>query len=288
MIKKQICLQNGKVQIDFRMDLDEAFPADRHILNALVHQSSYEPEIAWLLMRALRPGDFVIDVGANVGFFTLMMAKLVGKEGHVLTVEPGADNFAKLVVNLQMNLTGPITLDNRVLSDREEIVKFYSSADDSGGHAMWPPSRWPENVKTQARGDVSFARQATSLSKIVYDGHVVPSSLNPNRPIRVIKIDVEGAEWKVLNGANDLFRRVGEAAFVIAEHNWFGMEQMGTSSKELRELAQAYGYKTWLLQRDDSAPKLVPDKSVLKPPSIINILFATEDSVAEAWPEVVF
>ena len=100
MVKKIIGLNNGKVAIEFAMDLDPAFPADKWILDAVQAGVSYEPDIGWLLMRALRPGDFAIDVGANVGFFTLMMAKLVGPEGKVLAVEPGPDNMKKLGSNL--------------------------------------------------------------------------------------------------------------------------------------------------------------------------------------------
>ena len=74
--------------------------------------------------------------------------------------------------------------------------------------------------------------------------------------------------------------------FVIAELNWFGMEQMGTSQEELRALMEGHGYSTWLLRRDDGIPSLIPKKSLLKMPYIVNILFATEDAVAEAWPEV--
>lgn len=276
MPEQTIHIRSAGREITFKMNLDPAFPADRHIINHTANGVPYEPEIAWLLMRALRPGDFAIDVGANVGFFTLMMAQLVGKTGHVLTVEPGADNFAKLDANLRLNETGSlVTIDQRVLSDREEIVKFYLSADDSGGHALWPPSRWPDNVKTQKQGDTVLERQAVKLDALVM----------ADASTRLIKIDVEGAEEKILRGAwGTLLSH--EPAFIVAEHNWFGMEQMGATTEKLRSLMRQQGYSTWLLMNDDSVPRLVPAGSKLKPPRIINILFATEDAVAEAWPEI--
>ena len=274
MAKKIIGLNNGKVAIEFVMDLDSAFPADKWILDAVQAGMSYEPDIGWLLMRALHPGDFAIDVGANVGFFTLMMAKLVGPEGKVLAVEPGPDNMKKLGSNLGLNNL-VVTFEPRPLSDCEKTVNFYLSQDDSGGHALWPPERWPENVRTKNANFPAVLGPATTLDALASDA----------REIRLIKLDVEGAETKVLEGAAKVLDWI-TPPFVIAELNWFGMEQMGTSQEELRALMEGYGYSTWLLRRDDGIPSLVPKKSLLKMPYIVNILFATEDAVAEAWPEV--
>src|ERR1700736_5387287 len=85
------------------MDLDPDFVSDQHIIEYVNRQACYESDVAWVLMRALRPGDGVVDVGACVGFFTLLMHTLVGPEGKVVSVEPGADNLPRLKKNLKVN-----------------------------------------------------------------------------------------------------------------------------------------------------------------------------------------
>jgi predicted methyltransferase len=84
----------------FEMEFDPAFNADARLLDFLQKGKLYEPEVTAVFGRVLRPGDVVIDVGANVGWFTLLAASLVGPGGKVVACEPGPDNLAKLQANI--------------------------------------------------------------------------------------------------------------------------------------------------------------------------------------------
>jgi FkbM family methyltransferase len=267
-------------QIAFRMDLDPCFVSDQHVAQYVDRQACYEPDVAWVLMRALRLGDNCVDVGACVGFFTLLMSQLVGEHGEVVAVEPGVDNLLRLNRNLSLaaNMFTPgdcnVTVIEQPLSARADQVRFYHNADSSGGHALWDPAKWHENEKTknlvQGMCDV---RDATTLNRIT------------PKPCRLIKIDTEGAEEKILQGAHLVLccDQRERPPFVVAEMNDFGLRQMGDSPDSLRALMRLFGYDTFMLYMDGAVPELVPPRKSIECDHIYNVLFSTPDDVASIW-----
>src|SRR5579864_4256644 len=89
--------------IKFDLTYDPGFIADVCTRQFLLHNGAGEPEVVHVMRRAIRPGDFVIDGGANIGFMTLIMSRLVGEQGHVEAFEPATVNFKKLRKNLELN-----------------------------------------------------------------------------------------------------------------------------------------------------------------------------------------
>ena len=262
-------------QISFRMDLDPEFVSDQHIAQYVAKQACYEPDVAWVLMRALRPGDNCVDVGACVGFFTLLMSQLVGESGKVVAVEPGLDNLERLRTNLRLTLNpevANVTIVEQPLSIRADLVKFWYSRDSSGGHALWNPAAWHENVKTQELSDCAVM-ESTTLNRIT-----------PN-PCRLIKIDTEGAEEKILQGAHLVLSRAPaeRPPFIVAEMNAFGLQQMGASPASLRGLMRLFGYDTFMLYGDGATPELVPPRKTIVCDHIWNVLFSTQADVASIW-----
>jgi FkbM family methyltransferase len=266
-------------QISFKMDLDPGFVSDQYIIDYCNKQACYEPEVAWVMMRALRPGDKVVDVGACVGFFTLLASQLVGPTGEVVAVEPGLDNLPKLKANIALNLfptehgsgkpISNVSIVEQPLFARAESVLFYYNQDSSGGHALWPPENWLENVKTKA-ATVTTGMDATTLNRIT------PS------PCRLIKIDVEGAEERVLQGGNNVLA-VQHPPFIIAEVNQFGLQQMMCSPDSLRAYMRVQGYDTFMLYPDGAYPELVPPRKTIVLEHIWNVLFSSVSDVASIW-----
>ena len=84
----------------------------------------YEPEVRQQLKRWLAPGDTAIDVGANVGWHALLMARLVGSEGHVYAFEPSTSTRARLQAASDANQLTQITTDPRAVSDRVGAAEF--------------------------------------------------------------------------------------------------------------------------------------------------------------------
>lgn len=86
-------IDKGRIEIN----LDREFPNEKTILDFLQNGQLYEPDVFHAFVGVLEKGDRVFDVGANIGFFTLLSAALVGPEGAVVSFEPDAENITKTV-----------------------------------------------------------------------------------------------------------------------------------------------------------------------------------------------
>jgi len=226
------------------LSLDPRSPVQAAMLCDLVTIDGYEPG-TWATFKALlRPGDFYIDVGAHIGVFTCLGALIVGPTGRVLAFEPDNDNRRRLQQNVARNGFAHVAIDKRAVANVTDRLSFYRCADNDGGHALYNPGRAAANVKTRAHPKQSIVRTTT------LDDAVLPGS----PPVRLLKIDVEGAEVNVLRGAQRILGTDRPA--IIAEINAFGLQQMGEGEHTLRAFLRSFGYQEYGIQ--DVAPHRVP------------------------------
>lgn len=158
-----------------------AGPARGLLLDAAGSRPSYvlgtaEPQLQTLLRAHLRPGDTLYDLGANVGYFTLVGASLVGPTGHVVAFEPSARNAAALRRNVAMNNLTQVVVREMAVSDSVGLAGFCPGDNDQSG--------------TLGAGPCTVA--TTTIDHEVRGTGCIPD---------VLKIDVEGAEDRVLAGA---------------------------------------------------------------------------------------
>lgn len=263
--------------INFALDLD---PANRHhsiLLTHLQHSTCYDEEVAWLLLRALKPGDFAVDVGANLGFFTLMMSQLVGEDGAVTAIEPDPDNLIQLRKHIESNGAGNVTVLTQPLWNVPDVKQFYINADDQGGSALWPQDRWWENTKTKLNP------KSIRMSTMMLD-HALLNDVCP----KVIKLDTEGAEQAILEGGQHLL--ICAPDYIAVELNPFGMQQLGYNTVDFRKFMRKFGYDLFFLNPGDRLPTYVPDDVVVgyrNKMQVKNALFSTHEAVAKAWPEAI-
>lgn len=145
-----------------------------------------EPEFA-LLPQLLSPGDWVIDVGANVGHYTARFSELVGVEGRVLAFEPIPETFAILASNARLFAHQNVTLINTALSDRCDLVHMVMPRHDSGLENFY-----------QAR--ISSAGGIPVLATPLNDWRL-------DHRISLVKIDAEGHEESVIAGMIQVITR---------------------------------------------------------------------------------
>lgn len=268
-----INIQTRDRRIPMLMEVDPKLPSEQTILGFLQHGLAYEPDIAEVMMRAIEPGDVLLDVGANAGFFTLLMALVSGPNGHVVSFEPAEDNLTRLRHNIVLNGLTNVTVIGQPAGSTAEIVSFYLNSDDSGGHAIWNPGDFPLNLKSRANPRM-LRLQATTI-----DAELERLGLPPPK---LIKIDTEGAEHSVLQGARRLLAD-HKVPYIIAELHEFGLEATGSSQHALRQFMQDFGYATFALYWDRSLPKFIPPATRLTSKHFFNLLFSTPDDVAKLW-----
>ena len=154
---------------------------------------SYEPELRAIFRAVLPPGGVALDVGANTGWHTLLMARLAGEAGRVLAVEPNPHVRIKLEENLAINRTTQVEVLACALAEGAGTVQFMApAADDAGsgdGHVA--------GAGELARGDL-VAVPTRALDDVA--GELARLDL--------VKIDVEGYEWPVLRGAEATVARL--------------------------------------------------------------------------------
>ena len=153
----------------------------------------WEPNLTAFLDHRLRDGDAFIDVGANVGYFSALAAKLVG-HGSVVAVEAITRTYDVLVRNMKRNALSNVRCINLAASDRHEKLLFFTSGDVVLGTSTTSESF----AKRHGHGERTCAVDSAPLSSML-----TPNEINC---ARIVKIDVEGAEAKAIFGLEQLMQ----------------------------------------------------------------------------------
>lgn len=258
----------------FSLNLDLQVPNHQVILDYAKKDQFYEPEVSNFVIRCMRNGGVLIDVGAHLGFFSILAAAVGGEKVSVVTCEPDPDNIQQIVANINLNKFENISILDRPVSDLNATVPFYKNLADSGGNALWDPALYPGNDKLKDNPHV-ISMETDTLNNII-------RSLDCPK-IKLIKIDTEGAEQKVLIGAGDLLIPE-KVTYVIAEFHSFGLSQFGHNQNSLRQLMKERGYECFLMSQSNHIPTLIPPKTMIKSKYILNFLFTTQDALSDLWP----
>lgn len=266
---------NGEV-IRIKLSLDPENNNEKYAVDFFESGTYLEPEVSNVMIRAIRRGDFVVDVGANAGVFTVLMAKLVGPEGLVLAIEPDEYNLSVLRTNIRLNELDNVRIVHQPLWHSEEELAFYSCCDSTGSGAVWDVKLWPPNKKTRAANVVPRKFMSSTLDKEISQ---------VGRECSFIKVDTEGADESILRGLG-----ARRPAFIVAEFNVFGAAQFGHDNATFRAFMRGLGYDCFLIFDDGRLPAMVPPASEITNGFngfiICNVLFSTLEQVGRAWPKV--
>jgi FkbM family methyltransferase len=200
----------------------------------------YEPAVATLIRQRLRAGDTFIDVGANIGYFSLVAARAVGPNGKVLAFEPSPEVRRTLAENLRLNEAGNVVVRTEALGPAHREVTFFTGpADDTGLGSLRRLEKGRE-IRVQ---QVPFDAIATGVARV-----------------SMVKIDVEGGETGVLEGmAATLSAQRPE---IIVEVTDEFLRALGSSARQLLALLRGHGYRVWRLD-DNGALKAIDSEADL-------------------------
>jgi FkbM family methyltransferase len=161
-----------------------------------VRNDNYERDVTGLFRSRLQPGMTVVDIGANIGYFTMLAANLVGPQGHVLAVEPNPRNVRLLEMSRRANHFDHVTIA-QIAAGRETGLLILNTS-FSNGTTSAPPDEL---------GQFLSAETVPCLG--------LESLLGAGAAVDLIKVDVEGAEFNALLGAETTIRRC--RPFIISE-----------------------------------------------------------------------
>ena len=190
------------------------------------------------LQSYIKPGETVIDIGANVGFFTKRFAKWVHGGGFVIAVEPETTNFRQLLKNL--NKAGTASL----------VKTFQGVAAEEAGTLKL-------TINPIHPGDHKIGREGIEVKAFTIDNLVQDESATR---ICLVKIDVQGAEEQVLKGALKTIKRDHPALFV--EMDDVAMQKMDSSAERVINLLIKYGYVIQRLRKNAQTEQISPEQAL--------------------------
>ncbi|MEZ4937996.1 MAG: FkbM family methyltransferase [Crocinitomicaceae bacterium] len=164
---------------DFKLEVK----LDDWIQENLFFLGKYEEAELKVIQNILKEGDTFIDVGANIGLFSLVASRHVGITGKVISFEPFPENFNHLEKHLQLNQIKNVQAENKAVGDEIGQIHLYHNPDDKNLGM----------VSTTA----SENSQKIDVELITLDHYF---QQNPNPSIQMIKIDIEGHEYPALRG----------------------------------------------------------------------------------------
>ncbi|HEV2292216.1 MAG TPA: FkbM family methyltransferase [Tepidisphaeraceae bacterium] len=206
-------------------------PLNDYVGRAAFYTGDLDPKLSWVCSRLVRRGDTVLDIGANLGLVTLRLSALVGSGGRVHAFEPNPLMIELLERSVQRHHLQNVTVHPVALGEKEAELDLHVPANHAG----------QASLRDKARGE----RVRVPVKRLAS----IPD-LPMNRPIRFMKIDVEGYEPEVLRGAEELLKNNPPQAIVF-ELNHFE----SFMSHPTVQILASHGYaffalpKRWLRMR---------------------------------------
>ena len=194
-----------------------------------------EPE-AYLLARLLRRGDVFIDGGANIGLFTLIGAATVGAHGRVLACEPSHETMTLLRANVALNGFDWVDTYEIALAERPGRLTLFGFGRGAGLSSFAPADRGGSHPREVA---------VTTLDELAAECFDL---------VRLVKLDIEGAEVRALRGAKELLAKA--RPFFVIELEPAHLERQGSSASDLRAIFSEADYDAYRAVRRNGSVQL--------------------------------
>lgn len=152
----------------------------------------YEPYERRLVQAYIKPGNIAMDIGAHIGYFTLLMARAVGPRGRVYAFEPHPENFRILKKNIEYNGYKNVILINKAVSDKKAKEKLYLAKYSNSSHGFYNLDNTKKFI------EVETTRLDDYESKVDF-----------------IKIDAEGNEIKILAGMKKIIENSPDLEMIV-------------------------------------------------------------------------
>jgi len=218
---RKLISQKSVVINEFKIFLDKDDPLRLSLFG------EFENDERKIMKKMIKKGDVVLDVVSHIGFHSLLFSRLVGEKGKVYAFEPHPETFALLEKNIEVNNIKNIKPIQAAISDCNGIEKLYLNKYSNASHAFYNPENMKKFIQVKTI-------RLDSYNKIKAD---------------FIKIDVEGAERKVLKGMIELIKRSPNLKMMI-EFVPHTSEKSGITTKEFLTTLEKY-FKLYEINREN-------------------------------------
>lgn len=208
-----------------------------------------------IVQKLVKKGMTVVDIGANIGFYTLQLAKLVGPGGRVYAFEPDPENFRLLKKNLQTNRIKNVLPIKKAVSNSTGRVRLYLCEEHHGNHKIY---------------DEGTGRTTISIPSVALDDFC-GNKIRPD----FIKMDIEGAEYLAICGMKKILSR-SPRLILISEFAPEAVKKCGNSPAEFLHEMRRHGFAAKLInERKKILEKLSEDKLIERAKKLkyVNLLF---------------
>ena len=203
----------------------------------------WEPNVTAALTRALAPGDVFLDVGAHIGYYTVLASRVVGSRGHVYAFEPSPDTYPRLRANVALNGLRNVTTAQLAVGEEESRAVLYVGA--------------PYNTGLTTLDPVLAAKSTTPAREAIVDVGPVTTVVPPRdlARVRVIKIDVEWHELEVLRSLAPVFD-LGHELSVVVEFT--PRRSAPDAPSQFAALCETHGFTVYEVPNGYSLEKMFP------------------------------
>jgi FkbM family methyltransferase len=202
----------------------------------------WSPSLTRLVRASLRPGLRFVDIGAHVGYFTILAGKLVGPRGRVWAFEPHPRNFELLLTNLDRNGVGNAQCFQYAVTDKTGQAELFAAQGNTGDHRLY--------------ASYDEARRSVLVTAVALDDIDEIAS-----PVDFVKLDVQGVEEAALRGMRSLLES-SPGATVVLEYWPYGIARAGGDPREALAFFRSLGRVVRVLL-DDCAVEL-DDERILE------------------------
>ncbi len=185
----------------------------------------HEPFGTALVKNEVKNGDVVLDLGANIGYYTLILADAVGDTGKVFAFEPDPSNFSLLKKNVEINGYKNVILARKAVSNKTGKTRLYVCDEDVGWHSIH---------------EYSYCNRSTEVETIRLDDYFK----DQDNGINFIKMDIVGAEFEAIGGMPLLLQRNNKLK-IVTEFQSRVIKESGRNILDLPSLLMEYGFKLY-------------------------------------------